>query len=66
MCITEEDDFYEMFDFEKVLAEQLELNVEKFDRYGSYLYSQSGLIERLNTLNKHKTYRNSINPLKTT
>jgi hypothetical protein len=54
----------ELFDFEKVLAEQLGLNLEKFKQSGSYLYLRSGLVERWKTLNKFKTYPNMIRPLK--
>ena len=56
----------DLFDFEKVLAEQLKLNLEKFKETGSYLYFRSGLIERWNTLNEYNTYPNMIKPLKIT
>ena len=55
-----------MFDFEKVLAKQLGVNLEKFKKSGSYLYFRSALIERWNTLNTYNTYPNMIKPMKIT
>ena len=53
-----------MFDFEKSLAEQTEVNPDDFVKSGSYLYLRSCLKERWNTLNKFQTYPNMISPLK--
>jgi hypothetical protein len=54
----------QMFDFEKNIIERREADPEQFMKSGSYLYLRSGLIERWNTLNKHHTYPNMIEPLK--
>ena len=54
----------EMFDFEKKIAELMQMNSEKIIGSGSYLYLRSGLIERWNTLNEFGTYPNMIKPLK--
>ena len=54
----------DMFDFEKALAEQTEVDPEQFMKSGSYLYLRSGLIERWNTLNEFQTYPNMIAPLR--
>ena len=53
-----------MFDFEKSLAEKAQLTPDNFMKSGSYLYLQSYLIERWNTLNAYHTYPNMIKPLK--
>ena len=53
-----------MFDFEKTIAEQMQMSCEKLIGSGSYLYLRSGLIERWNILNKYQTYPNMINPLR--
>ena len=53
----------EMFDFEKSLLEQTEVNPDSFVKSGSYLYLRSCLKERWNTLNEFQTYPNMINPL---
>ena len=52
-----------MFDFEKIIVEQTEVNPEQFTKSGSYLYLRSGLIERWNTLDRFGTYPNMIKPL---
>ena len=54
----------EMFDFEKDIAEKMQISFEKLIASGSYLYLRSGLIERWNTLNEFGTYPNMIHPLK--
>ena len=51
-------------DFEKKIAEQMQMSFEKLMGSGSYLYLRSGLIERWNTLNESGTYPNMIRPLK--
>ena len=54
----------QMFDFEKKIAQNIKMNVDKFMKSGSYLYLRSGMIERWNTLNKFNTYPNMLTPLK--
>ena len=54
----------EIFDFEKNIAETMQISLEKLIGSGSYLYLRSGLIERWNTLNKFGTYPNMIKVLK--
>jgi len=54
----------QMFDFEKKVARDRNINPEKFMKSGSYLYLRSGMIERWNTLKKLNTYPNMIKPLK--
>jgi hypothetical protein len=54
----------EMFDFEKDIAERMQMSFAKLIGSGSYMYLRSGLIERWNTLNKYQTYPNMIEPLK--
>ena len=54
----------EMFDFEKDIAEKMQISFEGFMSSGSYLYLRSGLVERWNTLNELNTYPNMIKPLK--
>ena len=49
-----------MFDFEKTIAGQTEVDPEQFMKCSSYLYLRSGLIERWNTLNEFQTYPNMI------
>ena len=53
----------QMFDFEKTIVERTEVDPAQFMKSGSYLYLRSGLIERWNVLNKHRTYPNIIRPL---
>ena len=53
-----------IFDFEKTIVEQTEVNPEQFMKSGSYLYFRSGLIERWNTLNEFHTYPHMIKSLK--
>jgi hypothetical protein len=54
----------DMFDFERTIAEQTEVDPEQFMKSGSYLHLRSGLIERWNTLNEFQTYPNMIAPLR--
>ena len=54
----------DMFDFERTIAEQTEVDPEDFMKSGSYLYLRSGLIERWNILNQFQTYPNMIAPLR--
>ena len=53
----------EMFDFEKIMAEKMEMHFASFVNSGSYLYFRSCLIERWNTINTLGTYSNMIIPL---
>ena len=54
----------DMFDSEKTIAEQTQVDPEDFMKSGSYLYLRSGLIERWNILNQFQTYPNMIAPLR--
>ena len=54
----------ELFDFEKKIAQEMQISFEKLKGSGSYLYLRSGLTERWNTLNKFHTYPNMIELLK--
>ena len=54
----------QMFDFEKKIAEKMQVSFEQFTKSGSYLYLRSGLVERWNTLNEFHTYPNMFKPLK--
>lgn len=54
----------EMFDFERKIAQNKKINIEKFMKSGPYLFLRSGMIERWNTLNKFHTYPNMLTPLK--
>ena len=54
----------ETFDFEKKIAEQMQMSFKKMIGSGSYLYLRSGLLERWNTLDAFSTYPNMIRPLK--
>ena len=53
-----------MFDFEKKIAEEMQIGFEQFINSGSYLYLRSCLLERWSTLNAFGTYPNMIKPLK--
>ena len=53
----------DMFDFERTIAEQTEVDPEQFMKSGSYLYLRSGLIERWDILKEFGTYPNMIKPL---
>tara|TARA_B100000768_G_scaffold154087_2_gene150610 strand:- start:215 stop:859 length:645 start_codon:yes stop_codon:yes gene_type:complete len=53
-----------MFDFEKIIVEQTQVDPEQFMKSGSYLYLRSGLIERWNILQEFGTYSNMIKLLK--
>ena len=52
-----------MFDFERAIAEQTEVDPERFMKSGSYLNLRSGLIERWDILKEFGTYPNMIKPL---
>ena len=54
----------ELFDFEKKIADKMQVNSEKLIGSASYLYFRSGLAERWNTLNEFHTYPNMIRLLK--
>jgi hypothetical protein len=54
----------QIFDFEKMIVEQAQIDAEQFKKSGSYLYLRSGLIERWKVLNQHHTYPNMLTPLK--
>jgi hypothetical protein len=54
----------EIFDFEKNIAEKMQMSFDKLISSGSYLYLRSGLIERWNTLTKYQTYPKMIEPLR--
>ncbi|MDB9834332.1 tetratricopeptide repeat protein, partial [Planktomarina temperata] len=54
----------DMFDFERTIAEQTEVDPERFMKSGSYLNFRSGLIERWDILNEFQTYPNMIAPLR--
>ena len=54
----------EMFDFERKIAQNKKINIEKFMSSGPYLFLRSGMMERWNTLNKFHTYPNMLTPLK--
>ena len=54
----------QMFVFEKKIAQNTNMDMEKFMKSGPYLYLRSGMIERWNTLNKFHTYPNMLTPLK--
>jgi len=53
----------EMFDFEKMIAEQTHVEPQQFMKSGSYLYLRSALIERWDILKEFGTYPNMIKPL---
>jgi hypothetical protein len=53
----------EMFDFEKMIVKQTEVDPEQFMKSGSYLSLRSGLIERWDILEEFGTYPNMIKPL---
>ena len=54
----------QMFDFEKKIIQETQMNREIFMKSGPYLFLRSGMIERWNTLNKFYTYHNMLSPLK--
>ena len=54
----------QMFDFEKKIVLNKNINKEKFMKSGPYLFLRSGMIERWSTLNKLHTYPSMLNPLK--
>jgi hypothetical protein len=54
----------EIFNFEQILAESMQMNSRAFANSESFLYLRSGLIERWNTLNEFQTYPGMIKPLK--
>ena len=53
----------EMFDFERMIAEQTHVEPQQFMKSGSYLYLRSALIERWDILKEFGTYPNMIKPL---
>ena len=53
----------DMFDFEKMIAEQTHVEPQQFMKSGSYLYLRSALIERWDILKEFGTYPNMIKPL---
>jgi Flp pilus assembly protein TadD len=52
-----------MFDFEKKIAQRINMSTEKFMKSGSYLYLRSGIIERWNVLYELNTYPHMLNRL---
>ena len=50
----------QMFDFEKKIVQNINMDKEKFMKSGYYLFLHSGMIERWNTLNKFHTYPNML------
>ena len=54
----------EMLNFEKVIANNLKIDINSFKKTGIYLYFHSCLIRRWETLNKYNTYPNLIKALK--
>ena len=54
----------EMFDFEKRIAENMQMGYEEINHSGLYQYFRSGLNERWNILDEFGTYPNMIEPLK--
>jgi hypothetical protein len=53
-----------LFDFEKAMAERLQVDTEKFLKSGASSYLRSGLINRWNLLKKYYTYPRMVRPLK--
>ena len=54
----------EMLTFERVIANNLKIDINSFKKTGIYLYFHSCLIKRWETLNKYYTYPNLIKSLK--
>ena len=54
----------QIFDFEKIIAQNKNIEIKKFMESGSYRFLRSGMIERWNTLNKFHTYPNMLKLLK--
>ena len=53
-----------IFDFEKKIADRIEMDYKHFMQLGSYRYLRESLIERWKLLSKLNTYPNMFNPLK--
>jgi hypothetical protein len=53
----------QMFDFEKKIAREQQIEVSDFMKMGHFLYLRSGLIDRWNTLNELSTYLNMLERL---
>ena len=53
-----------IFDFEKVIMERTNQDIDNFMQSGPYSYFRSILKDRWDTLNEFHTYPNMINPLK--
>ena len=53
-----------IFDFEKVIMERTNQDIDNFMQSGPYSYFRSILKDRWNTLNEFHTYPNMIKPLK--
>ena len=53
-----------IFDFEKKIADRIEMDYKHFMQLGSYKYLRESLIERWKLLSKLNTYPNMFNPLK--
>lgn len=53
-----------IFDFEKVIVERTNQDIDSFVRSGSYNYFRSILKDRWDILNEFHTYPNMIQPLK--
>ena len=52
-----------MFDFEKTIAKNQQINEEDFMKMGNFLYLRLSLIDRWNTLNELNTYPDMIERL---
>ena len=53
-----------IFDFEKVIIERTNQDINSFKMSGSYTYLRSILKDRWSILNEFHTYPNMIKPLK--
>jgi tetratricopeptide (TPR) repeat protein len=54
----------QIFDFEKKIAQNKNIDMKNFMKSGPYIFLRSGMIERWNTLNKFHTYPNMLKLLK--
>ena len=54
----------QMFDFEKKIAQNKNIDIKSFMKSGPYIFLRSGMIERWNTLIKFHTYPNMLKLLK--
>ena len=50
----------QIFDFEKKIAQNKNIDIKNFMKSGPYIFLRSGMIERWNTLNKFHTYPNML------